>query len=245
MVIAGAACAVPLCERLGNVPVEVEEPAGADHVRDLVAVHEHSPVLCLELLELVERGLRSLVVGEVRERLLVAAIRGPVGPAILDLRVVGLELGGDSGRRPCRHRNEIGDVGDLLVAQLASERRHADPAVLHLARHAVRRGPGLVEVRPDCAFRACLLKRVTATAPRAGKDLGAGGVRGRSGAGDRLLTSAAACDDEDDAAWRGQRSESGSVPASATLNRTKGKRRPCRVSSLDDAQCAACLPPTP
>ena len=191
---------LPSANALPTFPSKWRSAAGADHVRDLVAVHEDGSVGSRELLELVERGPRSLLVGDVRERLLVAAILGRRALAILEFRAVGLEARRDPRRRPRRRRDEVGDVADLPVAQLAAERGHPDPAVLHLAGDAVGRGPELVEVRSDRAFRARPLKRVAAAAARAGEDLGAGAARGGHGRSGRLLTSATACGDENEAA---------------------------------------------
>src|SRR5215475_463373 len=122
--------------------------------------------------------LRAVLVGEVAERL-AEAERLPALLAAGDRRLVGLE--GDAHLRRLRRRRDEGrDLGDLLRAQLAAERRHAVAAVAHLPLNGRLVGLQLVEIGSDLAFRAGGRERVAAAAAGAGEDLRAGRARMRA-----------------------------------------------------------------
>src|SRR5262245_19476163 len=70
VVVAGRAARAAGDERLADVAVVVRERPAADRVRDPVAVAFDRAGLLDVLVELVQRGLRAVVVGDVRERLL-------------------------------------------------------------------------------------------------------------------------------------------------------------------------------
>jgi hypothetical protein len=69
VVVAGAARRRALDEGVADVAVEVAQSARADHVRDPVARGAHDLVRLAEPLQLVERFPRSVLVGDVAERL--------------------------------------------------------------------------------------------------------------------------------------------------------------------------------
>src|SRR5207302_7757302 len=157
--------------------------------------------------EELERLVRTLVVRDVGERLLVAVELLRTGlRAVPDLRVVRLEPGCDrsaSGRAARRVGDEHRDLLDLAVGQPLAERRHPDAAVSDLERDPVLGRLEVVEVRADCAGRPRLLERVAAAAPGAREDLGPRQLRARGGSGaSRLLVGAAATDGGQDEAGR-------------------------------------------
>ena len=91
VVVARPAARRALRERLRDVAVVPRERRRADHVHDAVAVRLDALVGLHLLVEEDERRLRAVLVGEVAEGLLDAAL---VALAVLELRVVGLELAG-------------------------------------------------------------------------------------------------------------------------------------------------------
>ena len=167
VVVARAARGAAVGERLADVALEVEEPAGPDLVRDRVAVGRHGAVRRGELVQLLEGLLRPVVVGEVPERLLVA---GRV-LAVLDLLVVRLERDLSGAARARRRGDERCDLLDLGRRQLALEGRHAVSAVRDLPLDGLLVGAQLVEVRADRSFRAGRLHRVAARTTGGREDL--------------------------------------------------------------------------
>jgi hypothetical protein len=143
-------------------------------VRDPVAVRLDCRIRPLLVLEEVERRLRPVPVRDVPERL--SAALG-VETAFQPLRV-RLERPDDGralrGLARLRARNELCDVTDLLLAEVALERRHAAAAALHLPDDLVEGRARFVQVRPDRPVRARRLERVTVSAVGFGEDLGTG-----------------------------------------------------------------------
>ena len=205
VVVAGRADPVSLGERGADVAVVVLERGGADRVGDPVAVRLDG-VLPELLLEECEGGLRALAKRDVAERLppavRVEASFEPlrVGLERLDLR----DCRGGPARLPARH--ECGDVADLLLGELALERRHPPATDLHLADDFVEGRARVVEVRADRAARPGGLERVAVAAAGVGKHLGA---RRGTGLGRVGGVVSAAPREEPDAGENGQRCEPG------------------------------------
>src|SRR5438046_3835729 len=128
-----------------------------------------------------EGFLRPLVISDVPERLAVAE-RLVALLAVGDGRVVGLERGERAARAVRRVRDEGRDLVDLRVREALLERRHAVPAVAHLAGDGRLVGFQLVEVRADLALRVRGLEGVATGAARAREHLASGGARSGPGA---------------------------------------------------------------
>ena len=162
VVVARPAARGALRERLPDPAVEAHERCRADHVRDPMAVPLDLGVGGDPAVELRERVLRAVLVGEVPERLLEA--REPA-LAARELRLVGRELRccrrlRGIRRAPRRAGDEARDLGDVVLAQLVRERRHAAPSLTHLLGDGGEaRGDG-VEVGADASAGPCSRQRM-------------------------------------------------------------------------------------
>ena len=176
VVVAGRADRVPLGERFADVAVMVLERGCADRVRDPVAVGLDG-VLGELLREQRQRGL-----GAFAERDVAECLPAAVGVETA-LEPLGVRLERLDRRHACRRLagfsagDEGGDVSNLLVAQVALERRHRAASALHLGDDLVEGRIRVVEVRPDGSARPGGVQRVAAAAPGVGEDLRAGLAR--------------------------------------------------------------------
>src|SRR5215218_10842364 len=119
VVVAGVAGHRALRQRLRRAALVVREPAVADGVGDLVAVGVHARNGDVVLREQVERPLRAVAVGDVREGP-AEAVRRRVLLAGGDRGVVRLESG-TRARAPRGLGDEPCEEGDLAGRELAPE----------------------------------------------------------------------------------------------------------------------------
>src|SRR5262249_37617653 len=152
-----------VAECLGSVAVVAGERRVADLVGDLVAEPGDDAVSALELVELLERDLRPLPVGDVPERL---PETGEVLTASGRTPPVGAEARtrDRSAARAGRLRHVGRDGPHRGSRELAAEARHPVSPAPYLAEHRGLVRPQLVEIGPNLPVRARGAERVAVRA---------------------------------------------------------------------------------